>query len=84
MMCVGEAMAVMYVSECVCQMIVCVCVCVCECVCQMIVCVLVRKCKCVFCVGERENVCVYQSNFFFMSVSVNVCVFVSRVCFVCW
>ena len=25
-MCVGEAMAVMYVGECVCQMIVCVCV----------------------------------------------------------
>ena len=47
-MCVGEAMAVMYVGECVCQMIVCVCV-------------LVRECKCVFCVGEREIVCVYQS-----------------------
>ena len=29
MMCVGEAMAVMYVGECLCQMIVCVCVCVC-------------------------------------------------------
>ena len=28
-MCVGEAMAVMYVGECVCQMIECVCVCVC-------------------------------------------------------
>ena len=25
------------------------------------VCVLVRECKCVFCVGERESVCVYQS-----------------------
>ena len=35
MMCVSEAMAVMYVGECVCQMIVCVC--------QMIVCVCVGE-----------------------------------------
>ena len=41
MMCVGEAMAVMYVGECLCQMIVCVCVCVCLCQLSMLS-VLVR------------------------------------------
>ena len=69
MMCVGEAMAVMYVRECVSD----------DCVC---VCVLVRECKCVFCVGERVFVCINQF-FFYVGECECVCVCVCVCLCVC-